>query len=305
MKAVTDNLKRYTFVTVAYRDDYGLTRLQARSLGKYLDPRLAAEILIIENSSSGIPNDWQESLQSEYRSLAGKVKILDAREITHIPEKMSGWFSQQILKLMVSTVVSTDQYVILDGKNHLVHTLGRDFFETPLGLIRSYLMSYENHPMRPFFENSLSYFGLNPNEYLNNFMPTTTPFVLPTRLVRDLVHTVKIREGRPFPEAFVHGGYNKSEFFLFASYVLSLGKPLTDFYEFSGQRPPAIWPESSPSDCTAAIVDSEQRAAPFFAVHRRIFSKLSEDTRGEIAAFWHRHELFESLEQAEEFLLNP
>ena len=286
---------QYTFVTVAYRDDRELLLLQARSLEKYLDPRLAAQIIVIENPQPGKPTDWRDALTREYGALAAKVRFVEAREVAEIPEKVSGWFSQQILKLMASAIVPTDRYVVLDGKNHLVHPLKRGFIESPSGRVRSYLMDYETHPMRPFLERTLEYFGLDAREHLHAFMPTTTPFPLPTRWVRELVEHVEAREQRCFPDAFLYDGYRRSEFFLFAAYILSLGKPLSDIYAFSAPKSPAIWPESLPAECLDAIACSEREAQPFFAVHRRVFPKLDDATRGAIARFWCRRGLFESM----------
>jgi Family of unknown function (DUF6492) len=295
----------YSFVTVAYIGDNGLMRLQARSLARYLDPVLAAEILVVENHQFGDAPRWRGALLYEYGSLAGKVRFVEARDLAEIPRNMSGWFSQQILKLLASSVVSTDRYVILDGKNHLVRPLTESFLSAPSGLIRSYLMNYENHPMRSFLENSLSYFSLNLDEYISSFTPTATPFVVSTQLVRDLVRYIESRESKSFAEAFVGSNYNRSEFFLLSAYILSTGKHLSDYYDFSGRVSPAIWPESTETECLAAIAASERYQLPFFAIHRRAFSKLSQECRWRLATFWFHHALFKSADIPLKFLTNP
>jgi hypothetical protein len=295
---------RYTLVTVAHRGDYGLMRLQARSLDKYLDRNLVEEIIVIENPEPGRPTNWRRVLSNEYGGLTAQVRFIEARAIADVSQ-ISGWFSQQVLKLMSSKIVATEQYMILDGKNHLVHPLTRDSVETPSGLLRTYLMSYETHPMKPFLINTLEYFELDPVQHLSAFMPTTTPFTLPTARARELVRYVEEREQQPFPSAFVYDGYKRSEFFMFAAYLLSLGSSLGDIYSFSALRSPAIWPESRPEDCLQAIVTSEKHALPFFAVHRRVFEKLTDATRRDIAAFWYRRGLFDSMEAPLAFLMNP
>jgi hypothetical protein len=295
----------YTFVTVAHHDDYGLMRLQARSLARYMERALAAEILVVENPQPGRPVGWRETLTEEYGDLSPRVRFLDAREVADIPLGMSGWFSQQVLKLTVARLVSTDRYVVLDGKNHLVHPLSRSDVEAPSGKPRSFLMSFRDHPMRPFFENTLAYFGLDPHGHLDGFTPTTTPFTLPSQRVRDLVEWIESREGRTFAEAFVWDGYKRSEFFLFAAYLLSKGERLSDLYEFSAAPSPAIWPESTGAESIAAIAKCEREQSPFFAVHRRAFPSLDAETRGAIAAFWYRRGLCRSVESPARFLANP
>ena len=300
-----DAIANYTFVTVAYRDDHGLLRLQAQSMAMYLAREFVAEIVVIENPRPGQPTDWRDLLLQDYGSLAPKVRFVRARELADIPGKVSGWFSQQILKLMASRIVTTDHYVVLDGKNHLVYPLARNFFETPSGLLRSYLMSYEAHPMKEYLINTLEYFGLDPRHHVGAFMPTTTPFALPTGLVRELVQHVETREQRRFPDAFLYDGYKRSEFFLLCAYILATGRSFEHFYDLSGAKCPTIWPESNAEDCLEAITSSERGACPFFAVHRRAFPTFDGETLLALAAYWVRRGLFNSVEAPLRFLSSP
>lgn len=297
--------QQHTLVTIAHGEDYGLLRLQARSMRKYVDPNLVAEILVVENFGIGGRVRWRDVLRDEYGGLASKVRFMKASAVASIPITVSGWFAQQILKLMVSFVVPTQYYMILDGKNHLVHPLTADFLIGSSGKPRSYFMNYEHHPMRRYFENTVSYFELDPQKYLRAFVPITTPFVVSTPLVRSLVWHVEERERRRFPNAFLYDGYKRAEFFLIGAYILSKGQQLSDEYEFSGVKNAGIWPESTAEECSALIAANEAEKRPFFAVHRRIFPKLSDRTRLEIAAFWCRHGLFPSERAAIRFLMNP
>jgi hypothetical protein len=302
---ISDNAAAYTFVTVVHGADFGLMRLQARSFARYLDPGLAADIIVIDNPQSGATTPWRDLLASDYGSLGTKVRFLDARDVADIPQAMSGWFSQQILKLMASAIVTTERYLVLDGKNHLVRTLRRDQIEAPSGRPRSYLMNYETHSMRSFLVNTLNYFGLDAETHVRAFTPTTTPFVVSSELARDVVAYVVDREQRPFPDAFVYDGYKRSEFFMLAAYHLSRGESLGELYDMSGTTSPAIWPESTPAECLETITASERNAFPCFAVHRRAFPKLSDDVRRALATFWCHRGLFETPNIALAFLNNP
>jgi len=46
---------------------------------------------------------------------------------------LSGWHSQQIVKLKAASMVETDYYLVLDSKNTLIHPLHEDPFFTPCG----------------------------------------------------------------------------------------------------------------------------------------------------------------------------
>lgn len=285
--------RKYTFVTVAHELDWSILRLQARSMCLYLPQDLLAEIIVIDNSSAGSPAEFRDALSHEYGNLISKVRFLAAREIAAIP-KTSGWFSQQILKLMVSNEVSTDRYVVLDAKNHLVFPLQRNFFESG-NRIPSWLTNYEKHPLTPYAQRTLSYFGLKPGEHLKTLPPTITPYTFPTALVRDLIRSVEEREGKPFPVAFLEQGF--SEFFLFASFIIALG--ITDaIYDFSGSGCPTIWDEHAirgAGNLKHHIARGEKDALPFLAVHRRAVSWLDDKSRAVIAEFWHRRGLIPSV----------
>jgi len=293
-----------TFITVVYDGDYGLMRLQARSLCKYLDPRQAAEIVVIENAPPSSLVPLRPTLLNDYGQLAAKVRFIEGHQIAAIPASTSGWFSQQILKLMAAGIVRTRYYVVLDGKNHLLRPLPWDFLITASGKPRSYLVSYEFHSLRRFFENTLPKFGLDPQRYLKAFLPTHTPFVFPTTIVRALVAEIEFRARRSFPEAFLYAGHKHTEFFLFGSYLLTRLR-FGDVYDLSGPREAAIWPESSMEHCAATMAYAEACRIPFFAVHRRAFPRLSPQIRGQLAQFWHRHGLFPSTEAALQFLASP
>lgn len=264
---------------------------QARSLRLYLDRSLASEVVVVENPDPGSPVDWRDPLRREYGDLAGRVRFLDAGELGGIPRHVSGWVAQQILKLMAARVVATDRYVVLDAKNHLLHPLARDYFEAADGRLRSRLVDYADHPLRPRLQDTLAYFGLAAERHVGSFLPTTTPFAFSTAVVRDAIAHLEAQEGAPFPLAFVHSGRSFTEFFLVGAYVLATGAALEDLYEPSGTRCETVWPESSESDVLAAVARCESEARPFFAVHRRALPQLSAEARLAIDSLWRRRGL--------------
>ncbi|PYY07427.1 MAG: hypothetical protein DMG61_24770 [Acidobacteria bacterium] len=289
---------KYTFVTVAHGDDIGWQQLQARSMQIYLPLDLVAEIIVVENSTSGQSAKWRDVLSREYGALAPLVRFIEAKEIAEMPSQTGGWFSQQVLKL-------TDRYFLLDANNHLVFALARTFLEAG-SRIRSRLESYHSHPMKPVFERTLCYFGMNPSEHVAAFLPTTTPFTLPTSAVRDLVKYVAEREKKPFPLAFLSLGL--SEFFLFASFIISSGRKIQDIYDLSGSACPTIWEENARcgvDDIARLIAKCQRNGLPFFAVHRRAVPELNEVSRWTVADFWHQRGLFKTVREGVNFLGVP
>lgn len=275
--------------------------LQARSLDVHLSHDLVAEIVLIDNSSAGLPADYRNALRRNYGKLADQVRFLGAREVADIPDHTNGWFSQQVLKVMISEQISTDRYVVLDAKNHLVSPLQRSFLEAG-GKIRSALTNYQMHSLKPFFERTLRYFDMNPAQYIKGFMPSVTPFTLPTATVRDLMRFIAEREGKPFPIAFLD--LELTEFLMFAAFISVLGKR-EEIYDFSGLQCPIIRPDHvirGAGNVKRHITRGENDGLPFFAVHRDVPAWLDDKSRRVIAEFWRRRGLFDSAADGVKFL---
>src|SRR4051794_8297438 len=234
-------------------------------MARFLDPSQVHELLVIDNSASGIPKDVLAELRQEYAHLADRAHIVRPEEVCRVPTT-GGWRSQQVLKLCISDRVATNRYVVLDAKNHFVASPDDAFFETAAGLPTANAYSYEEHPLRPELERTLRYLGLEPDDHVGRFTATVTPFVLDTELVRQLVADLEAREDRPFPDVFVE--QQLTEFFLYAGWIVARGTPLEDFFELHQQFCPIIWPgKADAAGVEAATTAARERATPLFAVH--------------------------------------
>lgn len=295
----------YALVTVFHKPDYPLLRLQARSLARYLSPDFIDEIYVIANDGLTGSHDWQLPLLSDYGRLGDKIRFLDASQVAPIPGSIDSYQSQQILKLMVGRVVSSDRYMVLDAKNHLVFPLSSESYENG-DRIRSIRVSYKGRRgIRPFLDSSLTYFGIDDEDIVRSFLPTITPFVFPTRVVNALTAIITQRERRPFPLAF--NSLGTTEFLLFGGFLCSLPGGIGQFYDTSGPdyRHRVIWPEIAAKgqagvEYVTAQVEDER--LPFFTVHRHAFPLLDDKSKEAIASLWARRHLFESFERALRFV---
>jgi Family of unknown function (DUF6492) len=292
----------YTLVTVAHKLDYPLLQLQARSLARYLSPDFMDEIFVVADEGLRGSREWQKPLLTDYGYLADKVHFLDASDVAAIPNNIDGWRSQQIMKLMVARVVSSDRYMVLDAKNHLVFPLSPEFYENG-DRIRSMHMNYEALEFRPYLESSLRYFGIAEDGMIRSFLPTITPFIFPTQVVNALIaHTVQ-REQVPFPLAF--GNLRTTEFFLFGGYLCWSPGGIGEFYDMSGPACPVIWPQTAvdgQADVESVAARVEHEHLPFFTVHRKAFPLLDEGSKQVLAALWVRRHLFDDVQHALRFV---
>jgi hypothetical protein len=292
----------YALVTVAHEPDYPLLRLQARSLARYLSPDFIDEIYVVADHGLNGSHEWQLPLLSDYGCLADKIRFLDASQVSAIPSSIIGWRSQQILKLMVARVVSSDRYMVLDAKNHLVFPLSFEIYENG-DRIRAIRVNYEGLPKRRSVESSLRYFGIDDEDVVRSFLPTVTPFVFPTRVVNSLITAIAQLERRPFPSVF--NSLNTTEFLLFGGFLCSLPGGIDKFYDTWGPDCPVIWPvraaegQAVVKKVTARVEDER---LPFFSVHRLAFPFLDDRSKEAVATVWVRRHLFDSVERALRFV---
>lgn len=296
------NPRRYSFLTVSFEGDAGLLNLQARSMRLYCPPELVKEIIVVDNSSPGA-HAWQDGVLRQYGSLSEFVRFLPAAEVAEVSTNPSGWFTQQILKIKAASFVASDHYVILDGKDHLIRELTREFLETASGQLRTNGYAYADHPMREFLENTLTYLNIDPKQHLEWFIRTTTPFTMVKAEACDLVRDIEAREGRPFASVFLDR--KLSEFFLYSGYLASKGK-LHELYEFTQPNHSTVWPyRASESACAEVIEKASRGRSPFLAVHRRAIDKMERGSHRLLGAFWHERGLFASAKDGIRFLENP
>jgi hypothetical protein len=292
----------YTLVTVVHDRDYPLLRLQARSLARYLAPDFASQIYVIANQGLIGENEWRIPLLHDYGYLGDRVRLVDAPDVSAIPSSIIGWKSQQILKLMVAKIVTSDRYMVLDAKNHLIFPLSNDFCENG-DRIQLSSRNYESSPMRHYLDSSLQYFDVDKDGIQTTFLPTTTPFIFPTHLVRALIDNIDQREQTPFPLVFDRLG--ATEFLLFGAFLCSLPGGIGKFYDLSGQICPMITTRSKgfgPDEIQEVVARVEGAQIPFFTIHREAFCALDERSKQAVAALWVRRCLFESVSDALGFI---
>jgi hypothetical protein len=292
----------YSFVTVTHAGDIGVMSLQARSMAQFLPRELVLEILVVENGSFESARTFRRRLIAEYGALSGLVRFVPANSIAAIPGGTTGWFSQQVLKLLVAATVKTDRYMVLDAKNHLVFPLSRRHIEAG-GKPRLFVQGYGRHPLRVYLEPILQYFGL-PKAYIRRMLPTTTPFPIQTEIVREMITGMAARENCSFERLFLNSSTRFTEFFTYAAYLLATRRRFEEFYDLDrSDYYNTIWPSMATDEKVGSAIERTiRRRIPFFALHRDAVPKLSSRSRGEVARFWCRRGLFSTSAMALRFL---
>jgi hypothetical protein len=296
--------QKYTFVTVSHAVDYGLLKLQARSMGLYCPPSLVHEILIVENFDPGASMNWRPAILAEYGPLAGLVRFVVGNDIAPMPASSPGWWKQQALKISVSNVVTSERYVVLDAKNQLVQPLTAGFLETASGQPRLNGYSFVDHPLKDALIRTLGYLAVDPTPHIQKFTRTSTPFTMLTARSKEIVAYVEAREGKAFGQAFLD---NKlTEFFLFSGF-LQLQGALQTTYDMTQPHCAQIWGFSgTEAGCQDVITRASNPAGcPFIAVHRVALKEMDVLPRVMVCEFWCDRGLFATVEDSVRFSLTP
>jgi len=268
----------------------------------YCPPELIEEIIIIDNSLAAV-DGWQENVLHQYGELAKLVRFVPCVQLIPILTDTQGWWTQQVLKIIVAGIIRSDRYVLLDAKNHLVSPLTRDFLETSTGQPRINGHSFLADPMRNFLECTLRYLRVDPVPHLEWFTRTTTPFTMLTHEACDLAAYLAEREGDRIALAFQEK--KLTEFFLYSGFLLSKGV-LADLYELTQPHCAQIWGDTADeAGCTEAIRKAERSDCPFMAVHSKAITNMNKSSRATVASFWSTRGLFASAVDAIRFLSDP
>ena len=279
----------FSIVTVAHATDLPLLKLQARSLNHYLARDFVREIIVVDNSTGTSIN--RAELLSQYKL---PVRIIDAKDIAPV-QHANGWLTQQVHKLLIARHVRTKNYILLDAKNHLVAPVSRATFQHADGRLRTGMYGYRHHPLQQRILRSCRFFGVDPAKVLHLFLPTITPFSMPTVVVRRLLREVE-RSG-PFAQTFLAAGV--TEFSMLGTYVLSTGHKLEDYYVNDAWFTANLWKWQNNRQMQHEITDLTR---DFFSVHRRTFSKMDATTQQMLAVLWHQRKLFASFSDAIRFV---
>lgn len=270
-----------TVVTVCFEAELQMVELQARSLGRYLDPEHVTSVLLLDNTRSGLPAAFVDRLLPTYGPLADRVRVLRAQDVATLPSA-AGWRTQQILKLEIARQITSPRYVTLDAKNHLVAPARPDFFEAADGRVLVASYSYATHPLQPSLRHVLTYLGLDPAPYVDHFPATVTPYVLETDAVLSLLDG--LAPGRSFADEFARN--DLTEFFLYAGWLLKQGT-LEERYDLSGAASPVVWPGGATAEgIERTLAVAREGRSPFFSVHRNALPRLDAAASSALVAFW-------------------
>jgi hypothetical protein len=197
-------------VTVVFQDELPILQVQAQSVDLYGQHIGIQNIYVMVNDDPLVADQIDPAW---WGKLSDRVRIIP-RNIFSAEFSNDGWHSQQILKLLGSSLSYNRWSLVLDAKTILVQDIKLDRLFMPDGR-----MSWGHHPIQTIFKES----GRITSELFqidlrNVLAPMGVPFLFDNQHVRGLIAEVESRTQTPFIEWFGERGMI-TEFILYSGYI--------------------------------------------------------------------------------------
>ena len=197
-------------VTVVFQDELPVLRVQAQSVDLYAQHIGIQNIYVMVNDDPLVADQIDPAW---WGKLSDRVRIIP-RNIFSAEFSNDGWHSQQILKLLGSSLSYNRWSLVLDAKTILIQDIKLDRLFMPDGR-----MSWGHYPIQPVFEESgriaSELFQINLERVL---APMGVPFLFDNQHVRGLIAEVELRTQTPFIQWFGNHGLI-TEFILYSGYI--------------------------------------------------------------------------------------
>lgn len=284
------------FVTIVFSNkiEVNLLKLQAYSF-TFVEPSLIQNIFVLFNDSKYLNHDFtamfHEVIEYYPEQLRKKIKLLFLKDL-NLEFTHSDWFTQQLVKLVISNLIQTKYYVVLDAKNHFIKNITKDLFFNQDD--RPYM--YYNDcggAFNTYYNNCLDYFNVTcPNQHteLGTLkVQTTTPFVFITDECIQLIHEVEKRENKSFHDFFTESK-KYTEFYFYYSYLIHHNQHLQ--YEHVRTHQPVVTVGSENPETAyyntwwykKHILNTENICV--FSLHRNSLSILDKDYKKALIEFY-------------------
>lgn len=271
--------KKWSFVTIAYEGDLRMLILQLISVDRLFDLAPISKYYIVLNTKDSKLKSLllfrlKYFLSKKLYSLIELILVSDLLSIEDV-ESSTGQRSQQLIKMMISNLVQTEQYIILDAKNFFTDYSDIGLFVDDKGNFLTYMTSLTEN-WAPYVEASFNALNVDlTDEIRKEIIPTITPYVIDTKLMRELIDELKSTFGNDLSLSFKNSHGKVTEFFLYLAYL----HKSNSFSNYKKSKPIcrtffASWP-SEYSEVDQLIKNFEKDKIYMLGLHRQRLSQLS------------------------------
>jgi len=218
-----------SLITVVHRPEIPYIKLQAKSIQQYFDPDYIQSIHVVVNDDDSVCDLIDKSW---YGDLADRVNITP-RSIYGYRDRVNGWDSQQLLKLLTASKVRTDWSMVLDAKTFFVKQCTHELlFLGDKAVTDSQYPQEVFTPSRQCVERT---FNLSLDKIIG---PAGVPFLFHTATVKSMIADIEKMVNTTFADWFqtnVQYPIFLTEFFLYSGYVKHKHGNINELYS-PGQK---------------------------------------------------------------------
>lgn len=254
-------------VTVVFRDELEIIKLQAQSIDLYCHNLNIGNIIVVINDPTMTINDidlsWWGSLQSH-------VKVVE-RTMWSSNYVENGWVSQQVLKLLGTTLGCGTYSIILDAKTLIVQPiLLSDVFDQDQKLKLGQMPIYSVFKPSQYITEKL--FDIKFDQQLG---PGGVPHFVKNNYIKDMIEWIEAETLENFPDWFQSQGM-LTEFILYAGWIIKVDGNLDKMANKENTFGIVCNICHSQVDIADSKLQEMQRAV-VVSIHRRAWQQLTQE----------------------------
>jgi hypothetical protein len=257
-------------ITVVFRDEIPVLKLQAKSIELYCQESQLGRIYVIVNDDRMDVSDLSLDWWGKFRN---QVTVVH-RTAWGIDYNTNGWLTQQLLKLLATDLCTSKWSMVLDAKTLFVKPVPVIANRPQVGMLDIY----------PVFDISRQQvndlFGINLQKQLG---PGGVPFILNNNEAQQMIKEIQQLTNKSFADWFQDQGMI-TEFILYSGYVFWKYKSYNQLYDT--QQVSVI-----PCNLCHSEVASfdrkfrEMQTATTVSVHRHAWTQLPSDQQQQYQKF--------------------
>jgi len=209
------NDQRIDLITIVFKQELDLLRIQARSIELYIPQKHIGNIYVVVNDDSLvdslIDHNW-------WGTNADRVVIINRSRWEIDTSIMHGWDSQQLYKLLAAEQATATWSLCLDAKTWFINTL-----EWNLLFDKEHKVKFNWFPVIPVFnvakETLDNVFKVSLKDVIG---PGGVPFAFKTSTVKSMIQWLSLTQNKDFSDFFIENvqwPYLITEFMLYSAYV--------------------------------------------------------------------------------------
>lgn len=215
-------------ITVVFRDELPVLKLQAESISLYCNHMCLHTIYVVINDDN---MDASEIDFGWWGKFSDKVVVIH-RRVWNIEYAENGWLTQQLLKLLAAERSKNTWSMVLDSKTIIVQPVELDRLFNDEGKL-----TWGHIPVFPVFEPARQIVNKLFQINLTNVAgPAGIPFFFHTQTIKNLIQEVENRVGQSFNKWFQDTGMI-TEFILYSGYIQYRDGDLDKVYTNEFDRP--------------------------------------------------------------------